>query len=225
MRYTTLIDITEDAALYRNQHVRLLYLHMALKAGYHPDDLDVVRCSLRGLASAVGLTLSATRHALGQLEAAHLIERAEGGFMVKKWLQPAEPAKRGRSVATSEAKAIEQADQERAQASREEEAAQRLAMWAAGSNSWLENFKTQQRAAAGGDAAAKDFCERNAARCEREKAAARAAVEQFISDYNAARGRAANGDETARRWLARNRQKADALRAASSRGNSNKETQ
>ena len=86
MRYTTLIDITEQPALYRNKNARLLYLHMVLKAGYHDNDRDILDKSFRILASEVGLTLSATRHAVAQLEAAGLLKKEQGSWRVKKWI-------------------------------------------------------------------------------------------------------------------------------------------
>ena len=86
MRYTTLIDITEQPDLYRNKNARLLYLHMVLKSGYHDNDRDLLDKSYRILASEVGLTLSATRHAVAQLEAAGLLKKEAGAWRVKKWI-------------------------------------------------------------------------------------------------------------------------------------------
>lgn len=96
MRYTTLIDITEVMQVYRNKNARLVYLHLALKCGYHDDDRDKVTVSIRNLAAAVGLTVAATRHAVTQLEAAGLV-KADGKtstWFVKKWLQPEVPTPR-----------------------------------------------------------------------------------------------------------------------------------
>lgn len=86
MRYTTIIDISELPKLYANVNVRLLYLHMCLKAGYHDTDRDLVCGSIRGLASAAGLTIAATRHALKKLETAGLIARTGTMYYVRKWL-------------------------------------------------------------------------------------------------------------------------------------------
>lgn len=86
MRYTTVIDISEIPAIYRNSNARLVYLHLALRSGYHDDDRDLVTISIRRLAVDVGLTVSATRHALGQLTAAHLLEKREQSWYVKKWI-------------------------------------------------------------------------------------------------------------------------------------------
>lgn len=97
MRYTTLIDITEIQQVYRSQNCRLLYLHMALKAGYHDDDRDIYDRSIRSLAADVNCTLSATRHALKQLEKAGLIKRQDNHWLVKKFVLTEEPTKRART--------------------------------------------------------------------------------------------------------------------------------
>lgn len=86
MRYTTLIDISELPDVYRNKNARLLYMHMVLKSGYHDQDRDLLDKSLRILASETGLTLSATRHAVAQLEAAGLLKKEQGNWRVKKWI-------------------------------------------------------------------------------------------------------------------------------------------
>lgn len=86
MRYTTLIDISELPSVYRNVNARLLYLHMALRAGYHDDDRDVLETSIRILSAQTGLTISAVRHALHVLEGARLIKKEGSAWIVKKWL-------------------------------------------------------------------------------------------------------------------------------------------
>lgn len=86
MRYTTIIDISEIPSVYRNVNARLLYVHMALKAGYHDDDRDVLDTSIRILSAQTGLTISAVRHALHVLEGVRLIKREGSAWIVKKWL-------------------------------------------------------------------------------------------------------------------------------------------
>lgn len=86
MRYTTVIDITEFPTVYRNIHCRILYLHMCLRAGYHDEDRDVYKGSIRTLALHAGLTVSATRHALAVLMAAQLLAKTENGWRVTKWV-------------------------------------------------------------------------------------------------------------------------------------------
>lgn len=90
MRYTTVIDISEMPSVYRNHNARLLYIHMALKCGYHDDDRDVLNDSIRTLALRSGLTVSATRHALGVLQAASLITKEGTAWRVRKWVMQAD---------------------------------------------------------------------------------------------------------------------------------------
>lgn len=87
MRYTTVIDITEISEVYKNATARLIYLHMSLKAGYHDADRDLVRLSIRRLSADVGVTVSATRHALHQLERAGLLTREGELWRVRKWVE------------------------------------------------------------------------------------------------------------------------------------------
>lgn len=93
MRYTTIIDISENQAVYKNINARLIYLHMVLKSGYHADDKDMIYTSIRRVSQVLGITVSATRHALDQLESAKLISRINGGWIVKKWVIESFPAK------------------------------------------------------------------------------------------------------------------------------------
>lgn len=87
MRYTTVIDISEISEIYKNPTARLLYLHMSLKAGYHDVDRDLVRLSIRRLSADVGVTVSATRHALHQLERVGLLTKEGELWRVKKWVE------------------------------------------------------------------------------------------------------------------------------------------
>lgn len=105
MRYTTLIDISEFPAIYRNPNARLVYLHLALKSGYHDDDRDQIRVSFRGLSVAVGLSVSATRHALQQLTAAGLISKQGDVWSVKKWIIETPPTPRPRKAKDAKAEA------------------------------------------------------------------------------------------------------------------------
>ena len=101
MRYTTIIDITEIPDVYRNQNARLIYLHIALKAGYHDEDRDVLKTSIRTIAWTVGLTVSATRHALAVLERAGLLKRTGSGWIVTKWIQATDPTPRPKKKTTT----------------------------------------------------------------------------------------------------------------------------
>lgn len=86
MRYTTVIDISEFRQLYRNHTVRLVYLHLCLKAGYHDDDRDTCSVSIRNLAYDVGISVSACRHALRQLTKSGLISRSGPLTIVRKFV-------------------------------------------------------------------------------------------------------------------------------------------
>lgn len=88
MRYTTVIDISDIESVYKNANCRLIYLHMALKCGYHDSDRDQLHMSLRALASSTGLTLSATRYAVKLLMNAKLLTRSGEIWRVLKWVQP-----------------------------------------------------------------------------------------------------------------------------------------
>lgn len=87
MRYTTIIDV-RNLSWYKNPSARLVYIHLVMIAGWHDDDRDIARISYRRLAIEVGLTLSATRHALQQLTTTGMITATEKGWMVKKWEIP-----------------------------------------------------------------------------------------------------------------------------------------
>lgn len=94
MRYTTVIDISELKQVYKNPNSRLVYLHLALKSGYHDADRDKCSVSIRNLAADVGLTMSAVRHALKQLQSNGLLTREKDTWVVKKWTIDTPPTPR-----------------------------------------------------------------------------------------------------------------------------------
>lgn len=96
MRYTTVIDISDDEQLYRNRNAVLVYLHLSLKAGYHDDDRDICRISIRNLAWQLGITVSAARHALRVLTDRQLLTKEGDAWRVKKWHLEAAPSPRPR---------------------------------------------------------------------------------------------------------------------------------
>lgn len=136
----------------------MLYMYMALKAGWHDADRDLLDESIRQLAYHSGLTVSATRHALGQLIKAGLITRTGTVWKVTKWVpeQPVSPrAKTARQQAAIEAEAARR--REREQREREEaiERQRRQQMAASGTTDYqryLDNLR--ERAAAGDQEAA-----------------------------------------------------------------------
>lgn len=93
MRYTTIIDLSEYPQLYRSEALRLVYLHLVLRSGYHDHDRDLCTISLRRLVSETGLTISAVRCAISRLVTAQLIERQGSAWKVRKFVleQPITP--------------------------------------------------------------------------------------------------------------------------------------
>lgn len=98
MRYTTVIDITENPAVWRSWSARNLYLFMSLKAGWHDEDRDILKTSIRTLAADSGLTVSATRCALTLLLKHKLLEKVDGGFRVLKWICLDPPTPRTKAI-------------------------------------------------------------------------------------------------------------------------------
>ncbi|MEE1348053.1 MAG: hypothetical protein U0K36_09270 [Bacteroidales bacterium] len=87
MRYTTVIDISEMPEVYRNTTARLIYIHMSLKAGYHDSDRDLINVSIRRLSADVGVSFSATRHALHLLVRSGLLVKEGQLWRIKKWVE------------------------------------------------------------------------------------------------------------------------------------------
>lgn len=172
MRYTTIIDITEQPAVYRNINVRLLYLHLCLKCGYHDHDRDIYDRSLRSMAADAGLTLSAVRHALHILEQAQLVSKVGGVWQVRKYIQTAAPTPRPKTkrqqVDSDIAKEREQANQERERQA-EIERQRREQMHASGTNDFITYYEQKMRDAAAGDIDAQRAVERHRAAYERMK--------------------------------------------------------
>lgn len=96
MRYTTIIDITEFAGVWASASCRELYLYMVLKSGWHDDDRDMIRASIRQMSAATGLTKSAVEHAIRQLTKAGLLAREGQAYRVTKWTLQPKPSPRPR---------------------------------------------------------------------------------------------------------------------------------
>lgn len=116
MRYTTIIDLSEFPAVYRNKNVRLVYLHLVLKSGYHDNDRDLIDISIRNLAWGVGLSVSATRHALHILEQARMIKRSGPLWHVRKFIIEQEITPRAKTTKEAKKKAAAVAEQQASQA-------------------------------------------------------------------------------------------------------------
>lgn len=96
MRYTTIIDITEFPSIWASASCRELYMYMVLKSGWHDDDRDIIRASIRQLSAATGLTKSAVEHAIRQLSKAGLLAKEGQAFRVTKWTLQSKPSPRPR---------------------------------------------------------------------------------------------------------------------------------
>lgn len=157
MRYTTIVDISEFPSIYRNVNARLVYLHLVLKSGYHDNDRDLVALSLRRIAAEVGLTLSATRHALGQLEKAQLLTRQGPVWFVKKFVLEKSITPRVRSekkLKEAEIKERERIIKEEQEKREKEEIRKVKQMKDSGKNPVFEMVKDLMKKAANGDAEA-----------------------------------------------------------------------
>lgn len=94
MRYTTIIDITEIPELWRNANASRVYLYMTLRSGYHDDDRDQLRVSLRRLAMETGCSVAATRHALQMLVKYQLLLKDGDKWRVRKFVLEQKPTPR-----------------------------------------------------------------------------------------------------------------------------------
>ena len=163
MRYTTIIDISEYPSLYKNLNVRLVYLHLVLKCGYHDDDRDLYGVSIRRLAFEVGLTISAIRHALQQLETSGMIRRQGPMLQIRKWVYERPITSRPKSV--EKARNQEEADdfeRERQQRERDERAAakKREKLRQQGKTTFMVYYESQLQKAETGDPEAADYCKK-----------------------------------------------------------------
>lgn len=154
MRYTTIVDISEFPTIYRNTNARLVYLHLVLKSGYHDNDRDLVALSLRRIAAEVGLTLSATRHAISQLEKAQLLNRQGPVWFVKKFVLEKSITPRAKSekkLKEAEIRERERAIKEEQELREKEEIRKVKEMKKAGRNPLFEMVKELMRKAENGD--------------------------------------------------------------------------
>lgn len=173
MRYTTIIDLTTLPQVYRNTNCRLLYYHMACKAGYHDNDRDLCMQSIRTLAADTGLTVAAVRHALAVLTKHGLLARQGQFWVVKKWVMEQPISKRARTATEQKATtaahereaAQRQMEKEMEQNRRKREAAERT-----GKTPYMLYYEDQVRKAAAGDAEAAEIVRKNKATYEQHKA-------------------------------------------------------
>lgn len=177
MRYTTVIDISEFPSIYRNPNARALYFHMALKAGYHDNDRDVLETSLRILQAETGLSFSAVRHALHLLEGAALIRREGSAWIVKKWI-PAQTISARPKATQKQLDAAQEEQRQRARQERKEELERlrREEIMQQGKTEFMIYYEGLQDKAAAGDPEALRLVERHRATYEAHQANMRAKV-------------------------------------------------
>lgn len=153
MRYTTIIDITKCQELYKNHNVRLVYMHLVLVSGYHDNDRDIVRTSIRNLAADTGISISAVRHAIRMLERWQMLIRHGNVWTVRKWCkeQPITTRLRAEKNARRKAQEEEAAVARRQQEAKEEEERRRYQELTKDGRSSYEHYisSLQARAAAG----------------------------------------------------------------------------
>lgn len=164
MRYTTIIDITEIPAIYRNVNARLVYLHLVLKSGYHDDDRDLVTMSLRRIVAETGLSLSAVRHAVAMLEKAHLLSRQGPFWLVKKWIIEQKISTRARTARQQkqiEIEAERRIENEKREREAEIEKQRREALAAQGKTQFMLYVERLQKEAAAGNLEAAEALKRH----------------------------------------------------------------
>lgn len=157
MRYTTVIDIRDMPEVYRNPNCRLLYLHLALMAGYHDADRDLVRISIRRLADSSGLTVSATRHAIKLLIEAKLLRVKGSVYRVRKYVEEQPITTRAKTAKEARAKQQREAERQEAAAAtarREADKEATAALYEQGKTPFMEYYEEQLKKAAQGDEAA-----------------------------------------------------------------------
>lgn len=164
MRYTTVIDITQCQEVYRNINCRLVYLHLALRAGYHDHDRDLVRYSIRNLAADTGLTVGAVRNAIRRLTKWKLLSRHNDIWTVTKWVseQPVTTrAKTAREQQRLTMAAMREQQSELREREAEIERIRRENLAANGKSSWSEYMDHLKEKAAAGDVEAQQLLKRH----------------------------------------------------------------
>lgn len=172
MRYTTVIDISEIAEIYRNPAAVRVYIHMTLKCGYHDTDRDIYTGSIRRIMADLGLSLSAARHAIKVLQAHHLVRLQGGVYVITKYI-PSEVitprAKTAKQAAQQAETARRIETQQSIEAAHDDNRRQLEAIWAQGKSSWMVFYENRQKLAQAGDQEAAKWCERNHQQYEQEK--------------------------------------------------------
>lgn len=173
MRYTTIIDISASPLLYGNVNVRLVYLHLVLKSGYHDDDKDLIRMSIRRLADETGLTMSAIRHAISMLERATLLKRNGNIWFVRKWIPEQKISSRPKNnkpQKQEEGYQIWQQDNEKRHRQEAAEKKRREELAAQGKTGFMVYYEGLLKEAANGDLEAAELVKKHRKLYEAQKA-------------------------------------------------------
>lgn len=161
MRYTTIIDITEMPRLYDNINVRLVYLHLTLRSGYHDNDRDLIARSIRRLAYEVGISVAAVRHSLQVLRSAGMIVvNPDRSISVKKWVVTeaiTARAKTRKQQKQQETAAVEAEIKRRRDEQRRIEEQRIEELHAQGKHPFAVYYEEMQQKAAAGDASAQEY--------------------------------------------------------------------
>lgn len=187
MRYTPIIDITTIPELWGNNNIVRLYYYMAMVAGYHAQDMDIVDISIRTLALRVGITVSATRNALRQLAKYHLITRQGNLWKVMKVI-PGQTYTKRKKQPTTEQQAAERQREQLITAQAEERARHDAEMQSyrdKGTNALEVYLEDLKRRAEAGDPEAIPIWNRRAKdyqALQEQRAAARAALANIKSN-------------------------------------------
>lgn len=172
MRYTTIIDIREIPEVYRNPNIRILYLHLCLLSGYHDNDRDLVRISVRNLAVSVGLTVSATRHGLAVLKRWKLLKQRGSVYRVCKYVEESAITSRKKAAKAAVAATvatIEATDREAQNKAREADKNEINKIYEQGKTPFMAYYEEKMRLAAAGDIDAQRIVNEKRAQYEAHK--------------------------------------------------------
>lgn len=168
MRYTTIIDLRDWPHLYANLNIRLLWLELSLGANYQDAKRDLYTGSLREIAARAGITFSATRHAIGQLEKEGLIKRSAQGLFIKKWLPAIKPTPR-KSAAPSPSAIEKSAAVVNIEAQKAAYMKEQQKNAEEGTTTFIKRYERQYSQAVNGDAHSLAFCRSRENRLQYEK--------------------------------------------------------
>lgn len=173
MRYTPIIDISEQPSIYQNINIRLVYLHMVLKSGYHDYNRDMLDISIRKLANDVGISVGATRHALQQLINAKMIVRQNNVYYVRKYILTPEITPRIKTKRQQELRQQQQEEQRKQEVRQQtykQEQQRRDALRKQGKTEYMLYYETMILKAQNGDIEAQKIVARNKSIYEAHKA-------------------------------------------------------